>query len=261
MKTNEYSSKHSKYQALNTAGARRYARHLVMPEIGEVGQAKLAASKLVVVGAGGLGASCLMALAASGVGTIAIIEPDHVELSNLPRQTLYETADIGSPKAKAAKARLEEINPDIAIINHQTRLGEDNAGELLAGYDLVIDGTDNFASRFAINDACMRAKTPWIFGAMIGFLGQLALFCPHENDANPCYRCLVPEVPEREISCAQAGIISPLAGIIGSMQALMALNFLLGIDKTQTGKLLRFDAKKLVWRESKLPRDPACHHG
>lgn len=251
----------TKQQALSTAQARRYARHLVLPEIGAVGQARLATAKVAVVGAGGLGASCLMALAASGVGTLAIIEPDHVELSNLPRQTLYETADIGTAKAKAAKARLEELNPDTHIITHQTRLDDNNADALLAGYDVVIDGTDNFTARYVINDACLRAKTPWVFGAMIGFSAQLALFAPYENEINPCYRCLVPEAPEREISCAQAGIISPLAGIIGGMQALLALNYLIGIGEAQTGKLLQFDAKTLGWRESKLPRDPACHHG
>ncbi|MDX2072846.1 MAG: HesA/MoeB/ThiF family protein [Alphaproteobacteria bacterium] len=239
---------------------RRYARHIVLPDIGEAGQEKLATAKVLAVGAGGLGASCLMSLAASGVGQIGIVEPDHVELSNLPRQTLYETADIGRKKAEAARDRLEEMNPDIRIDTHPGRLDEGNAEALIAGYDVVVDGTDNFASRYAINDACLRAKTPWVHAAMIGFTAHFSTFAPHLDVALPCYRCYVPEAPERERSCAQEGIISPLAGIAGSLQALETIKLLLGIGTPLIGTLLRFDALTSEFHRSSLKRDPACKH-
>ena len=235
---------------------RRYARHIVLPEIGEAGQAKLAASRVVVIGAGGLGASCLMSLAASGVGHISIVEPDHVELSNLPRQTLYETADIGTPKAKAAKARLCEMNPDVVTQTHITRFDETNADALIAGANLVIDGTDNFATRYVINDACMRAGIPWIHAAMVGFTAHITSFSSQKND--PCYRCYAPETPERERSCAQEGIISPLAGIVGNLQALEAIKLLLGIGENLIGQLLIIDAMTMEFRKVKLVRDPTC---
>lgn len=241
---------------MQDAQKRRYARHLVLPEIGEAGQQTLAASSVIVIGAGGLGANALMGLAASGIGRLTIVEPDHVELSNLPRQMLYETADIGRPKALAAKDRLEEMNPDIHITTHQTRLDASNADSLIDGHDLLIDGTDNFEVRYAINDACLRAHMPWVHGAMLGFTGHLTSFVP----GGPCYRCYAPEQPERERSCAQEGIVSPLAGIMGSLQALEAIKVLLGMDGTLQGRLLRIDAKTLHFSESRLLRDLACDH-
>jgi molybdopterin/thiamine biosynthesis adenylyltransferase len=238
---------------------RRYARHITLPELGEAGQAKLAAARVLVIGAGGLGASCLMSLAASGIGTIGIVEPDHVELSNLPRQTLYETADIGRKKAEAAKDRLEEMNPNATIIPHITRLDAANAQAFINGYDLVMDGTDNFDARYAINDACLKTKTPWVHAAMIGFTGHMTSF----TSDGPCYRCYAPEKPERERSCAQEGIISPLAGIMGNMQALEAIKLLLHMDGNLAGILLRFDARTMEMKKSRLTRDPACsmHQG
>jgi len=240
---------------------RRYARHTVLPDIGEVGQEKLGASSVLVIGAGGLGASCLMSLAASGIGRLGIIEPDHVELSNLPRQTLYETADIGRPKALAAKDRLEEMNPEVVVETHITKLDSSNANILMGGYDLVIDGTDNFATRYVISDACLRAQTPWVHAAMLGFTAHVTSFAPHMDSALPCYRCYAPEMPERERSCAQEGIIAPLAGIAGNLQALEAIRLLLGIGENLCGELLIADALTMEFRKTHLPRDPACAHG
>ncbi len=238
---------------------RRYARHTVLPDIGAAGQEKLLASSVLVIGAGGLGASCLMSLAASGVGRLGIVEPDHVELSNLPRQTLYETADIGRKKADAARDRLEEMNPEVRIDTHLARLDETNAESLIAGYDVVVDGTDNFASRYTMNDACLKTKTPWVHAAMLGYEAHLSTFTPHVGD-RPCYRCYAPEIPERERSCAQEGIISPLAGMVGNMQALEVIKLLLGLGEPLTGKLLRINALTLHWTMSALSRDPVCRH-
>jgi len=239
---------------------RRYARHIVLPEIGEAGQAKLLASKVLVIGAGGLGASCLMSLASSGIGSIGIVEPDHVELSNLPRQTLYETADIGRPKALAAKDRLEEMNPDVKIETHLTRLTAENAEALIQDYDLIIDGTDNFQTRYDINDACLKAKLPWVHAAMLGFDAHITSFAPYSDKSLPCYRCYAPEIPERERSCAQEGLIAPLAGIVGNIQTLEAIKLLLGKDDSLLGKLLIFNAKTMQMHQSTLRRDPACKH-
>lgn len=237
---------------------RRYARHITLAEIGEAGQARLAASKVLVVGAGGLGASALMSLAASGVGTLGIVEADHVELSNLPRQTLYETADIGRKKAEAAKDRLEEMNPQVRVVTHLKKLDAGNAEALIQGYDLVLDGTDNFQARYHINDACMKLGIPWVYAAMLGWEGRLASF--ESKKGAPCFRCYAPEIPEREISCAQAGIVSPLAGIMGSLQALEAIKLLVGTDGNLYGKILRINALTMDIKTAELKRDPACAH-
>lgn len=243
---------------LNSDHSRRYARHIVLPQIGEAGQVRLLASKVLIVGAGGLGASCLMSLVASGVGHVGIVEPDHVELSNLPRQTLYETADIGRPKALAAKDRLEEMNPDAQIETHITRFDATNADALLMGYDIVIDGTDNFSTRYVINDACLRAQIPWVHAAMVGFTAHVTSFTAEKHA--PCYRCYAPEIPERERSCSQEGIIAPLAGMVGHLQALETLKILLHLGDSLTGKMLRIDALTMEMRKVALVRDAACKH-
>lgn len=248
------------HRPLPTEAQRRYARHIVLPEIGEAGQAKLLASSVLVVGAGGLGASCLMSLAASGIGRLGIVEPDHVELSNLPRQTLYETADIGRKKAEAARDRLEEMNPDITIETHLLRFEGSNADALVKGYDVVVDATDNFASRYIINDTCQRAGIPWVHAAILGFTAHMACFAPHLKNELPCYRCYAPEIPEREQSCAQEGIIAPLAGITGNLQALEALKLLLGIGEPLLGRLMIIDALNLHTRTIALKRDEECGH-
>ena len=241
-----------------TAALRRYARHVVLPEIGEDGQKKLLASSVLITGAGGLGSSAIAYLAAAGIGKIGIVEPDRVELSNLQRQLLFETGDIGRPKADAARDRAEEINPDCRIELFHTRLDENNAISLVQGFDVVIDGSDNFTTRFALATSCLLNKKTLISAAISGFSAQISTFKPHLGAPHPCYRCLVPEMPEREISCAQEGIVGPLAGVMGSMQALEAIKELLSIGTSLSGHLLSFDALNQDWRKIALKRDAAC---
>lgn len=237
---------------------RRYARHIVLPEIGEAGQQKLLASSALVVGAGGLGSSAIAFMAASGIGRIGIVEPDRVELSNLQRQILFEEADIGRAKTDAAVDRIHEVNPDCKIELFPTRLDAQNARTLIKPFDLVLDGSDNFATRFALADACMAERKPLISAAISGFSAQLSTFKPYLGAPHPCYRCLVPEIPEREIACAQEGIAGPLAGWLGSMQALEAIKELLAIGKSLSGFVLVIDALSLDIRKTALPKDPAC---
>ncbi len=237
---------------------RRYARHLVLPEIGQAGQEKLLASSVLVIGAGGLGSGSLAYLAAAGIGHLGIVEYDRVELSNLQRQILFETSDIGRLKVEAAADRISEINEDCRVTLLPQRLKEANAGELLAGFDLVLDGSDNFATRFAVAKAAAAAKIPLISAAISGFSGQLSTFKPYLGKEHPCYRCFVSEQPEREITCAQEGIVGPLAGMMGSMQALEAIKELLGIGQSLSGHLLLVDALSWSIRKTTLPKDPAC---
>jgi molybdopterin/thiamine biosynthesis adenylyltransferase len=237
---------------------RRYARHLVLPQIGAAGQGRLLASSVLVVGAGGLGSPALGYLAAAGVGRIGIVEPDRVELSNLQRQILFETADIGRPKADAASDRIHEINPACRMELFHTGITEENAISIIKGFDLVVDGSDNFATRFAVNDACYAAGKPLVSAAVSGFAGQLSTFKAYLGAPHPCYRCLVPTLPEQEIACAQEGIIGPLAGIMGSWQALEAVKELAGIGSSWSGRLLVMDALSGRLRTCQLARDPAC---
>lgn len=237
---------------------RRYARHFVLPEIGQAGQDKLLASHVAVIGAGGLGSSALAYLAAAGVGHLTIIEPDRVELSNLQRQLLFETADIGRMKADAARDRLEEQNPDITITTHAERLTEANAARLLTGADIILDGSDNFATRFAVQAACFALQKTLISAAISGFSAQLSTFKPHLGAPHPCYRCLVPELPEREVTCAQEGILGPLAGLMGSWQAIEAIKELLSLGGSLSGSLLVYDALQAAPRVVSLPRAPGC---
>ncbi|NBX03476.1 MAG: HesA/MoeB/ThiF family protein [Alphaproteobacteria bacterium] len=242
-----------------TAGdERRYARHLVLPEIGESGQQKLLASCVLVVGAGGLGSAALGHLAAAGIGRLIIVEHDRVELSNLQRQLLFETADIGRPKADAARDRLEEINPDCKIDIVPEKITAENARELVRRADIVIDGSDNFETRFGLSEACFLEKKPLVSAAISGFSAQLSTFKPYLENA-PCYRCLVPEIPERAKTCAQEGVIGPLAGMMGSMQALEAIRELLGLGSL-SGQLLIIDALTMDFRKVILPRDETCPH-
>lgn len=232
----------------------------MLPEIGEEGQKKLLASSVLVVGAGGLGSAALGHLAAAGVGRLIIVEHDRVELSNLQRQLLFETADIGRSKAEAARDRLEEINPDCRVEIVGERLTADNARALIKRADVVIDGSDNFATRFDVCSACSLEKKPLISAAISGFSAQLSTFKPYLGEPHPCYRCLVPEAPERERNCAQEGIIGPLGGVMGSLQALEAIKELLGIGQSLSGRLVSLDALSMGVRESRLPRDCACPH-
>jgi molybdopterin-synthase adenylyltransferase len=235
---------------------RRYARHIVLPEIGEHGQKKILHSRVAVVGCGGLGSVAAGYLAAMGVGHLRLIDADRVELSNLQRQMLFETADIGTAKVAAACARIEEINSDIQVETSLERLESGNAGVLVSGMDVVVDATDNFASRIALHAACLKARVPLVYGAISGFEAQLTTWKGYEADA-PCLHCYMPELPEREIACAQEGIVGALAGVIGSMQALEAVKELLGIGSL-SGRLLQYNALTGKWRESRLARDASC---
>jgi adenylyltransferase/sulfurtransferase len=237
---------------------RRYARHIVLPEIGEEGQQKLLASSALVIGAGGLGSAALAYLAAGGVGRIGIVEPDRVELSNLQRQALFETADIGRPKAKAAYDRIHEVNPDCKVELFAERLTAGNARALVDAFDIVIDCSDNFDTRFALADACMHGRKPLVSAAISGFAAQLSTFKPYLGEPHPCYRCLVPELPERERDCAQEGIIGPLAGVMGSFQALEAMKELIGIGESLSGFVLILDALAFDVRKIVLKKDASC---
>jgi molybdopterin-synthase adenylyltransferase len=237
---------------------RRYARHMVLPEIGEAGQKKLLAASILVVGAGGLGSSALAYLASAGVGRLGIVEPDRVELSNLQRQILFEEADIGRPKVEAARDRIEEINPACKVQLFEERLTTANARHIVKNFDFVIDGSDNFETRFAIAEACMQERKPLISAAISGFSAQLSTFKPYLGDPHPCYRCLVSQLPDYEQGCAQEGIIGPLAGMMGSLQALEAIKEVLAIGESLSGSLFMFDALSMQAKKIVLPRDPAC---
>lgn len=237
---------------------RRYARHLVLPEIGEAGQEKLLAGKVLVVGCGGLGAAAAGYLGAMGVGTLGLVDEDRVELSNLQRQMLFETADIGQLKVSAAKTRLQECSPELAIHTHPFRLEIANAEPLAALYDVVVDATDNFETRLALHDACFRAKRPLIYAAISGFESMLTIFKAYLGAPHPCLHCFMPALPEREVTCAQEGIIGALAGMVGSWQALEAVKELLNIGESVSGSIYRHHALTGEMRVSKLPRQANC---
>ena len=243
---------------LEASALRRYARHIVLPYIGESGQQTLLNSSVLVIGAGGLGSGALAYLAASGIGRIGIAEPDRVELSNLQRQILFETGDIGRSKCDASRDRIEEINPDCAVELFQTEFTKDNGKSISNGFNLVVDGCDNFTTRFAVNEVCYHAKIPLVSAAISGFSAQLSTFKAYLGAPHPCYCCLVPQLPEQEVSCAQEGIIGPLAGMMGSMQALEAIKELLGIGTSLSGSLVAIDALTMDIRRIQLPRDPHC---
>ncbi len=238
----------------------RYSRHIILPEVGPEGQAKLLASRVLIVGAGGLGSPTAMYLAAAGVGTIGIIDADCVDLSNLQRQIAHGQDRLGMPKAESAKKTIANLNPDVKVIAYNERLTSENAREIIREYDLVLDGSDNFPTRFLVNDACFFEKKPLVSAAMFRFEGQLATFKPHEDADGPCYRCLYPEPPPAGLvpSCSEAGILGALAGAVGTMQAVEALKELLGIGESLSGWLMTFDALRMEWRKLRLRKDPHC---
>lgn len=238
---------------------RRYARHLVLADIGEAGQQTLLDSHVTILGCGGLGSPAAGYLAAMGIGKLTLIDDDRVELSNLQRQILFETADIGEPKAAAAENRINEINSDTYVRTCFEKLTEANAAELIADADVVIDGSDNFTTRIALHDACARAGKPLIYAAISGFSAQLTTFKSYLGVAHPCLHCFMPETPNREVSCAQEGILGALAGTIGSMQALEAVKELLSIGESLSGRILRYDGLSGTWKTSLLSRQPSCH--
>ena len=236
---------------------RRYSRHLLIPEVGLAGQEKLATARVLVIGAGGLGSPVLAYLAAAGVGRIGIVDDDDVDITNLQRQILYDTADVGKSKAKTAADRLHALNPQIAIDVLPVRVTASNAREIVRLYDVVIDGTDTFASRYLINDACVLEGKPDVYGSIFRFDGQVSVF---GAPGGPCYRCLYPEPPPPELvpNCAEGGVLGVLAGMIGTWQASEALKLVLGIGSSLAGRLLLIDALDARVREVRIARDPAC---
>jgi adenylyltransferase/sulfurtransferase len=235
----------------------RYSRHLVLPEVGMEGQLRLRGASVLIVGAGGLGSPLGLFLAAAGVGRLGLVDFDEVDLSTLQRQILYGTRDVGRPKVEAARERLEETNPCIRLETHRVRLCADNASQILASYDIVVDGTDNFATRFLVNDACVLLGKPNVYGSIFRFEGQASVF---QAGRGPCYRCLYPEPPPPGAvpSCAEGGVLGIVPGIIGALQATEAIKLILGQGASLIGRLLLFDALEMRFRELKLRRDPTC---
>lgn len=235
----------------------RYSRHLVLPEVGWEGQAALKRGRVAVVGAGGLGSPVSLYLAAAGVGTLGLIDFDVVDVTNLQRQVLYGTADVGRSKVEAATQRLRDANPHIEVVAHPVRLTSANALEVLGGYDVVVDGTDNFPTRYLVNDACVLLGKPYVYGSILRFEGQLSVF---DARTGPCYRCLFREPPPPGLvpGCAEGGVLGVLPGIIGSVQALEAIKILLGKGETLAGRIVIFDALRFRWRELRLRKNPDC---
>jgi len=244
-------------RTLNADQRNRYQRHLLLPEVGETGQMKLLDAKVLLLGAGGLGSPAAMYLAAAGVGTLGIIDMDVVDASNLQRQILHNMDRIGERKVDSAKKTLTAMNPDVNVITYDTRLGADNILSIIDGYDVIVDGTDNFPTRYLVNDAALIKKIPVVHGSIFRFEGQVTVFYPY---VGPCYRCMIPEPPPAELapSCAEAGVLGVLPGIVGSIQALEAIKLILSLGDTLTGRLLSFDALDESFRTFKVRRDPAC---
>ncbi len=244
-------------RTLNADQRNRYQRHLLLPEVGEKGQQRLFDAKVLMLGAGGLGSPAALYLAAAGVGTIGIIDMDVVDASNLQRQVLHNTTRIGERKVDSAKKTLELLNPDLVVTTYDTRLGADNILAIIDGYDLIVDGTDNFPTRYLVNDASLLKKIPVVHGSIFRFEGQVTVFHPY---VGPCYRCMIPEPPPAELapSCAEAGVLGVLPGIVGSIQALEAIKMILDLGDSLVGRLLAFDALEETFRTFKLRRDPAC---
>jgi adenylyltransferase/sulfurtransferase len=236
----------------------RYSRHLIMPEVGMEGQQRLKAARVLCIGAGGLGSPAALYLAAAGVGTIGLVDFDDVDLSNLQRQILHGTKDVGRSKLESARDRLGDLNPKIHIEPHECRFSSANASDLVERYDITVDGSDNFPTRYLSSDVCVFARKPNIYGSVFRFEGQATVFAPHLG--GPCYRCLFPEPPEPGTipNCAEAGVLGVLPGIIGMVQAIETIKLILGVGQSLVGRLLHFDALKMKFRELNLRRDPQC---
>ncbi len=235
----------------------RYQRHLLLPEVGGAGQQKLLDSKVLLIGAGGLGSPAALYLAAAGVGTLGIVDMDVVDASNLQRQILHNFDRVGERKVDSAKKTLTAMNPDVDVVTYDVRLGADNILGIFAGYDVVVDGTDNFPTRYLVNDASVKLDIPVVHGSIFRFEGQASVYLPHHG---PCYRCQVPEPPPAELapSCAEAGVLGVLPGIIGSVQAMETIKLLLGIGEPLVGRLLAYDALDESFRTFRVNRDPGC---
>jgi molybdopterin/thiamine biosynthesis adenylyltransferase/rhodanese-related sulfurtransferase len=258
MKGSIIDDQRSNAMQLSAEELQRYSRHLLMPEVTSEGQKRLKAARLLCIGAGGLGSPAALYLAAAGVGTIGIVDFDDVDLSNLQRQILHGTNDIGRGKLESARDRLRDINPEIEIELHKCRFSGENAPELVSRYDVVVDGSDNFPTRYLSNDVSVFARKPNVYGSVFRFEGQTTVFAPHLG--GPCYRCLFPEPPPPDSvpNCAQAGVLGVLPGIIGMLQAIETIKLIVGIGEPLVGRLLHFDALKVKFRELNLRRDPEC---
>jgi len=235
----------------------RYSRHILLPEVGGKGQKNIARSRILIVGAGGLGSPAALYLAAAGVGTLGLVDHDVVDLSNLQRQVIHQTPDIGRLKALSAKEKIQALNPDVAVVMHETRLMAANALEVIQGYDVVIDGVDNFPAKFLINDACYFSGKPLVHGGILRFEGRVTTIVPQRS---ACYRCVFKQPPPAGLvaSCQEAGVLGVLAGVIGTIQASEALKLILGIGQPLTDRLLDFDARRTVFREIGVRRNPQC---
>jgi adenylyltransferase/sulfurtransferase len=236
---------------------RRYSRHILIPEVGAVGQRKLLEARVLLVGAGGLGAPAALYLAAAGVGTLGVVDDDVVDDSNLQRQVIHTTERIGMSKVESARQTIQALNPDVQVIGHETRLTKSNVLDIFAQYDVILDGTDNFASRYLINDACVLLGKPNVHGSIFRFEGQASTFVA---GVGPCYRCLFPDPPPPELApnCAEAGVLGVLPGVIGMIQATEVIKLILGIGEPLIGRLLTYDALEMTFRELRLFRDPLC---
>jgi molybdopterin/thiamine biosynthesis adenylyltransferase/rhodanese-related sulfurtransferase len=243
---------------LSDAQRDRYARHLLLPEVGESGQAKLLGAKVLLLGAGGLGSPAALYLAAAGVGTLGLVDSDVVEASNLQRQILHATSRIGAPKVDSAERAVSDLNPDVKVVKFEERLTSRNVDRIFEGFDLVIDGSDNFPTRYLANDASIFHKKPVVHGSIFRFEGQVTVF--HPAGGGPCYRCLYPEPPPRDLapSCAEAGVLGILPGVVGTIQATEAIKILLGQGEPLVGRLLTYDSLKMSFRTLKLRRDKTC---
>ncbi len=244
---------------LSDAQFKRYARHLILDEVGEEGQAKLLAARVLIVGAGGLGSPVAMYLAAAGVGTLGLVDFDDVDVTNLQRQIVHAQESVGMRKVASAAATLHRLDPAIRIETHDMRVDADNVDALVRGYDLVVDGSDNFATRYLVHDACFFAKKPLVSGALLRFEGQLSTFKAYDSK-HSCYRCLFPTPPPADLipRCEEAGILGSVAGVIGTLQATEVLKEILGLGTSLAGALLIYDALDTQFRRIEVPRDPAC---
>ncbi len=243
--------------ALTHEEVARYSRHLIMPEVGMEGQLKLKAARALCIGVGGLGSPVLLYLAAAGVGTLGLVDFDEVDYSNLHRQIIHGTPDVGRSKLDSAKARINVLNPEVEVVTHEMALSSENALGLFADYDLVVDGTDNFPTRYLVNDACVIGGKPNVYGSIFRFEGQASVFATKDG---PCYRCMFPEPPPPGLvpSCAEGGVLGILPGVVGMLQATEAIKLILGVGESLVGRFLLFDALKMRFRELKVRKDPDC---
>jgi sulfur-carrier protein adenylyltransferase/sulfurtransferase len=235
----------------------RYARHIVLPEVGGVGQSRLLDAKVLLVGAGGLGAPAALYLAAAGIGTLGLVDDDEVDESNLQRQVIHNTTRVGQPKTESARKTIEELNPDVEVIEHRTRLDATNIIEIISDYDVIVDGADNFPTRYLLNDASVRLRKPVVSASILAFDGQISTFVPFEG---PCYRCLYPTPPPAELapSCGAAGVLGVMAGVMGLLQANEVIKLVAGIGEPLIGRLLLYDSLGTRFTELKVRRDPEC---